>query len=567
VQDQRSVQIALQKRMIDADTPRRMVAVFASGLLALMYLTPFQVVLFLGLYFPSELALMAALRRIADRPQSRPALLALQLAAFCNMSAYLLPAAFLWLEPAVTPKIGALLFVFGGMLSVMLVRSAFLPMTVANSLPLAALACILGYVEYRTADLRDQLFLTIAVSVLAGYFVVTLRNALRINRTLSLARDAALARVETQRRFLATMSHELRTPLNGILGMAQEINGSHPGIGAEVICDSARDMAVLVGDLLDNAAIEAGALRIKREPARLEGLVQRLEDRWLPAYKARGLVLSFDLSPDLRAPLMIDPLRLSQCLSNLLSNALRHTVKGGAALRIRPHALGLSASVTDSGPGLTHEMEAQLFQPFAAQALDAADSGPSTGLGLSICRGLARAMGGDLTFERPAEGGSRFVLTISAAPATEAPAARAETVASAPDMAQALQGKRILVVDDIATNRLVLRLMLRKFGCQCHEAASGEEALAILASATDAPVDLTLMDIRMPGLSGFETLARKRATGCQSPVIAVSADAAPDEQAEALAHGFDGYLTKPVEEEVLLALLYRVLISPPRQAL
>lgn len=562
--------------MLEADMPRRLLAVTASGLVGLLYLSPVQVAMFLGLYYPCDLLLVFALRRLCSQPDSGSWLRLVQLAAFCNMSAYLVPAVMLWLEPGAPPKLGAALFVFGGMLSVMLVRAAFLPMTLANSLPLAGFVVVIGYLEHDTADGRELLFLTLCVLLLSAYFMMTLRSAVQINRELSLARDQALARVATQRRFLATMSHELRTPLNGILGMAQELVSAHPGVGAEVIRDSARDMAAMVGDLLDNAAIEAGAVRIKTLPTDTRDLLRRVEDRWLPAFKAKRLTLRLSTAPDLPDRLMLDPLRVMQCLSNLLANALRHTREGGAELVIRTQGHRLVATLTDTGPGLPADFEGQLFQPFFALATDLPDYGPSTGLGLSICRGLARAMGGDVTYERPAQGGSRFHLMIatSVQDPSDAPAADgAAACLGAPNARPQVQGedglqdKHLLVVDDIATNRLVLRLALTSLGATSDEATSGDEALRLIAESHARPYDAVLMDLRMPGLSGFETLARMRQHGFARPVFAVSADTAPEEKSEALSHGFDGYLTKPVELAQLSALLRQALDRPSPHSL
>ena len=562
LRDERRAQIILQKRMLDADTPRRLLAIAASGLVGLLYLSPLQTAMFLGLYFPCDLALIAALRLLERQPQARWRLRLVQGAAFFNMAAYLVPAVMLWLEPGTAPKLGATLFVFGGMLSVMLVRSALLPMTIANCLPLLGFVVVISIIERPLATGREALFMGASVSLLAVYFLMTLRSTLRINRTLAEARDAALARVATQRRFLTTMSHELRTPLNGILGMAQSMIARHPGLGAEVIRDSARDMAAMVGDLLDNAAIEAGALRINPVPVELATLLQRIDERWQPAFAAKRLTLTIAHDDALPPRLMLDPLRITQCLSNLLANALRHTMTGGVLLELRPHALGLVVTVTDTGPGLPMGMEEQLFQPFVALTAEIQDAGPSTGLGLSICRGLARVMGGDLTFERPAEGGSRFSLTVRAPRAMAGKVSGAVPAASAssdpvdvstPD--PALDGLRVLVVDDIATNRLVLRLILTELGVAVAEATSGEAALQMLSARPVADFDAVLMDIRMPGLSGYQTLAQMRQQGFGGYVMAISADVAPEKRAEALACGFDGYLTKPVEADRLLALL------------
>lgn len=554
LQDHRTAQIILQKQMLDADTPLRLTAVAASGLVGLVYLSPLQMLIYLGVYFPCDFALIFALRALARRPDSTLRLRVVQVAAFCNMTAFLVPVVMLWLVPGTAPKIGAALFVFGGMLSVMLVRAAFTPMTVANSLPFVGLIFVIGYIDRDMADLREQFFLVASVSLLAAYFMITLHSVLKTHRRLAEARDAALARVATQRRFLATMSHELRTPLNGIFGMAQSLVSSHPGIGAEVIRDSARDMTAMVGDLLDSAAIEAGALRINRAPVDLPEFMARITDRWASAFQAKGLYLQIELSPLVPPRMLLDSLRTMQCISNLLANSLRHTKTGGTIIHLTAHPIGLCVVITDTGPGLSAEVESQLFQPFAAQAAEEPDNGPSTGLGLSICHGLARAMGGELTFERPETGGSRFRLTINAPPAIDV-SPLAKTPIAAMRAAAQSGGKRVLVVDDIATNRLVLQLMLSGMGWTVAEAGSGQEALRAVGQSTLAPFDAVLMDIRMPDLSGFETLAQMRKIGLSCPVIAVSADVAPEERAEALAYGFDGYLTKPVEAELLGELM------------
>lgn len=548
--------------MLDADLPRRAAAISASGVAGLLFLSPLQVCLYLVCYFLADIALGVAMTRLVQKPHSLLHVRMVQFAGFAAMSAFLIPVAMLWHLPGSTPKIGALIHVFGGMLSIMLVRTAYMPLTIANSLPLAGIAIVIGVIEYDQISLREGAFLGFAVVVIALYFAVTVASAQRINRELAQARDTALARAETQRRFLATMSHELRTPLNGILGIAQSMVASHPGMGAQTIHDSARDMAAMVDDLLDSAAIEAGALRINRKPAELAAIMDRVKDRWQAPFAAKGLTLDLSLADDLPKAAMIDPLRLLQCLSNLLANALRLTHSGGASLALIHHPLGLEAVITDTGPGLPLGADTRLFRPFEVMQSTRDDAGPSTGLGLSITCGLARAMGGDLVVERPLAGGSRFRLTLTAPHAVPNSASEVPIVKGPVCHPAVLQGKRLLLVDDIATNRLILRLLLSGLGIKTVEASSGAEALAMLADPELPPPDAVLMDIRMPGLSGFDALARMREMGWSLPAIAVSADAAADERADALAHGFDGYLTKPVIEADLRCLLQEVLSRP-----
>lgn len=552
--EQRLALLKLQKRLLDADLVRRHVAVLTGLAAVSLYLPWPQVVLSLLIYLPGDMLLTHALRRLVAQPRSQLWLGLMLGGAFTTMSGYLLAGAFFWQVPGELSKIVTLIYVFGGMLSVMLVRTVYMPLTVVNSLPLAFFAVYIGVVESQRLALRDMAFLSFAVLVLAGYFTLTLVTYLRIHRELAMARDAALARVETQRRFLATMSHELRTPLNGILGMSQALIRSHPGIGAEVIHDSARAMTNMVGDLLDNAAIDAGALRIELRPCALAEELQRVIAQWQGRFADRGLSLTLELHPGLPARLIADPLRLSQCLSNLLSNALRHTTKGGVAVAAQPHPTGLEITVTDSGEGLPPGAELRLFRPYEQIGTRQNSTQSGSGLGLSITRGLARAMGGNVTYERRETGGSRFHLTIAAPlPPTLSP-----VKGNAPDPDTALRSASVLVVDDIATNRLVLRLMLSSRGVTVAEAASGQAALAHLQTARP---DAVLMDLRMPDLSGSDTLALMRSAGFDGPVIAVSADAAPEEQRGALASGFDGYLTKPVEDGALTAVLAAVLAA------
>jgi signal transduction histidine kinase/ActR/RegA family two-component response regulator len=555
--------LRLQERLLRADLPRRTVAMIAAVTTSCVYLSIWQAFLCLGTYLIADLLLMQTFGKLIKKPQSKPLHCLVLVFAFCAMSSYLLLAGLLWLVPGITPKVGAMILIFGGMLSIMLVRSVYLPLTVVNSLPLVGMAGFIGWIEIDRILSVESLFLLTAVCVLGGYFGLTLANYLRIHDELAHARDAALARSKTQGRFLATMSHELRTPLNGILGMSQVLIAKHPGSGAEVIQDSARAMTAMVADLLDNAAIEAGTLRIDLQECDPAKEMQSLVHQWQDRFAEQGLTLGLQLDRNLPDRILADPLRLSQCLSNLLSNALRFTKEGGVTLSLNVHPIGLEAVVTDTGAGVPHGADAQLFQPYGQgyAAQHRHDSG--SGLGLSISLGLVRAMGGDLIFERPDNGGARFRLRFPAPLAANADKIPVDPLVTLGLQAKAkLAGRRILVVDDIATNRLVLKLLLRNRGADVIEAESGAETLRILADAAQRAPDAILLDIRMPGLSGNETLVRIRAIGVSCPIIAISADADQEHQRGALALGFDGYLTKPVEDADLLAMLLRFQTEP-----
>ena len=549
--------LALQKELLDKDLPLRVTVASAATLLTLAYLPIVVPVVALIGYLLAELAhnlLQHAFEKRGFRSKLLSALVLIN--SGLGMTCFILPPTLMWFEPGEATKLGTLLYIVGAFMSVTLVRPVYLQLAVVNSIPPMVTLLLILFDMSTRLPWNEMLFMTMTVSLLIAYVLAALLSNHRVQQELSAARDAALARVETQGRFLATMSHELRTPLNAILGLAQVLSDKPDASGdeADVIRDSARAMALLVGDLLDHAAIEAGALRIAPQavdPAALVGTQLRL---WQPRFAERGLSLDLRLPMAVPDLVLTDPTRLAQCLGNLLSNALRHTRVGGAVMEMTMTGDILDINVTDTGPGIAEEAETRLFRPYEKISPETAQPGGSTGLGLAISRGLARAMGGDLRYERPPGHGARFRLTLLAPRPTLPPV----PPAALPErgLTPGLQGRHVLIVDDIATNRMVLRLLLSGLGVKSVEISSGREVLAAL---TATPFDAVLLDIRMPDLSGPETLKTLREAGHLLPVIAVSADADSGDQSRALAQGFAGYLVKPLEAARLESELVRVL--------
>jgi CheY-like chemotaxis protein len=250
---------------------------------------------------------------------------------------------------------------------------------------------------------------------------------------------------------------------------------------------------------------------------------------------------------------MIDPHRLRQCLSNLLSNALKYTDAGRISVTASTGAEGaLVLDVVDTGPGISAQVRDQIFQPFHRGT----DQQTGSGLGLAISRGFARQMGGDLVL-RPSADGAHFQLCL---PMAAPPTSRVAPVAPS---ALDLSGRRILVVDDIATNRMVACAYVQFFGAFTDQAVTGAEAL----QAIDAHrPDLVLLDLHMPGLSGFETLAKIRAmAGPALPVLAMTADVSPQMRQRLQGAGMDGFLAKPLTAENVAAALAQHL--PPTSSL
>lgn len=404
----------------------------------------------------------------------------------------------------------------------------------------------------------------LAVSLIAlcaaGYFIAAI---VQTNHALhaGIARERASARAADQAksRFLAQMSHELRTPLNAILGLGHaELAQARDPASVErlqLVTDAAKGLAVILDDILDMSAIEAGHLPIRPVPCDPAQEITTTTALYRPLYQAQGLSVTLILSPDLPRRAALDSQRLRQCLSNLFSNALKHTRQGGATLAAQLGPDGrLAITFSDTGPGIPEAEADRLFQPFQRGKSDQA----GTGLGLSITRALARSMGGDLRLE-PSTQGARFLLTLGWRPAPPAVAlspARQEIEWSAKAKSQLKShaGLRVLVVDDIATNRLVAKAHLALHGVTAVEAGSGAEALGLLQHS---PVDLVLLDMNMPDMDGTQTLHGIRALAGYAtlPVIAMTADATEAHRRKYLAAGMDGYLAKPLTPEAVAHML------------
>jgi CheY-like chemotaxis protein len=262
-------------------------------------------------------------------------------------------------------------------------------------------------------------------------------------------------------------------------------------------------------------------------------------------------------------------------MSNLLSNALKNTSHGG--IHVAAQLIGsatnapmLRIEVTDTGPGIPSHLHRTLFEPFS-QARKPKAGAESNGLGLSICRTMAQQMGGDLTIapNREGESGAQFVLTLTLAHPPVDLARAAGDTGLAPTLAPAqagISGLKVLVIDDIATNRLVASTYLRMLGATMLEAESGAKGLEILAA--DCP-DLVLLDMNMPEMNGLQTLANIRALPCKAnkiPVIAMTADAMAEHRDFYLSSGLDGYLAKPINPERIESEIKAVLdkASKPR---
>ena len=359
-------------------------------------------------------------------------------------------------------------------------------------------------------------------------------------------------------RFLALMSHEMRTPLNSVTGYA-EVLARRPGMDLDAVSHlghiqrSGDALLMLVEDVLE---ISRGDDVLNTTPL---SLLQVIDTAAAPSRieaADKGLTLSVEVRPDAMAPVIGDPRRLRQALHHLISNAVKFTEHGGVRIladRIDGQVL---IAVSDTGKGFDPVAAPRLFDPFVQGDDSISRAHIGAGIGLTLVKRHADLMGGDVVIDSQPGEGATFTLRLPLAPAApEAMAnhadARAERDESAPP--------RILVVDDHPANREVARLMLTAVGCEVVEACDGDEAIDMAATQ---PFDLILMDVRMPRVDGLAATRAIRATGSGVPILAVTADAMPEDAARCLAAGMDAHLAKPISHHALYTAMERLLCAP-----
>jgi signal transduction histidine kinase/CheY-like chemotaxis protein len=427
---------------------------------------------------------------------------------------------------------------------------------------------------YRWMQLRAQVIEANAIHgrKLIGT-VVDLTAWKNIEADLRAAKDTAENSSAAKSQFLANMSHEIRTPLNGVLGMAQalEADGLTPSQKEKVgiILDSGKSLTALLNDVLDLTKIEAGKLEISAVPGDFLHTMKRTRQLFQSTAEDKGLDLFVRYDSNFPQRLSYDPVRVRQCVSNLLSNAIKFTAQGEVEVGIsakplarqdgEPQSFTVHIDVRDSGIGMSKEVMDKLFTVFTQADGATTRKFGGSGLGLAISRQLARMMGGDITVTSQEGRGSTFHLTFKAQEAhAVAEAAPATATKTAEPKRSGLRGMRVLLTDDNAINRQVIKLFLAPQGCEISEATNGKEALDKVASGE---FDIVLLDVHMPVMDGKEAIKRIRANEKWQnlPVIALTADAMSGDREKYLALGMTDYVSKPVDQRELVAKMHAVL--------
>ncbi|MEQ1782277.1 MAG: DAHL domain-containing protein [Hyphomonadaceae bacterium] len=395
------------------------------------------------------------------------------------------------------------------------------------------------------------------------------RELLSANHDLVAATQAAQAATIAKSSFLASMSHEIRTPLNGVLGMAQALQEddltSPQREKLSVILDSGKTLTALLNDVLDISKIEAGKMELSPVEGNPAEMVSRILQLFAGMAEERHVVMTFEAPTPPLAPLIFDTMRVRQCVSNLISNAIKFSENGRVAVCLSSSAEGegegvcrVQIQIADTGIGMTPETVAKLFTSFTQADGSITRKFGGSGLGLSITRNLARLMGGDVTVESEEGVGSTFTFSFVAEVASVVAVASIPSVTTVrPKVLN--RSVRVLLVDDNRVNRQVVRLLLAPYGPEVTEASNGQEALDCLAGQD---FDLVLLDVHMPVMNGLVAIGRIRSSGeswASVPVIALTADAMSGDRERFLKLGMSGYASKPINRDDLLAEISRIL--------
>ncbi len=387
---------------------------------------------------------------------------------------------------------------------------------------------------------------------------------------LTRAKEEAQAADRAKSEFLAVMSHELRTPLNGVLGFISLLKNTSLSIEQrghiDTIESSGEGLLVLIDDILDFSRIESGNMRVEVTAFEMRPFMRDIYLLQKSRAEEKGISFTFDIDPDVPAMIHTDKVRLAQVLGNIVGNALKFTERGRVQLNLAATPLDHMRknwewrfTVRDTGPGIPAHVVPNLFKPFYQGDSSSTRRYGGTGLGLAISRRLANLLNGDITVQSWQGAGSEFLITLKA-PSSQPSAlknyfAQQRGKTSPAPASPIMKGKRILVVEDNPVNRKLCTLQLNRMGCETDYAETGREAVQ---KVLDHKFDVILMDMQLPDLDGCSAAREIRERKKDDPtlcIIALTANAMPEDRQKCLDAGMNDYMSKPFKAETLASTL------------
>ncbi len=416
--------------------------------------------------------------------------------------------------------------------------------------------------------------------------VETQRKVEQLNKELTqaLSRAQELARKATESErmkseFLANMSHEIRTPMNAIIGfsdlLSQEELTPEQKEYVDIIVNSGKHLLGLINDTLDLSKIEAGKMEVECVECILEEQLTDIDSMLRPAALLKGLDFKILHRTELPEKIKTDPLRLRQCLTNLVNNAIKFTEKGHVYVEvtreIQHGETYIRFDVKDTGIGIPPEKIEKIFSSFSQADGSTSRRFGGTGLGLTITKYLVEMMGGEITVTSQPGKGSTFSLIIPAGIKTrQQPSLGQKHIKEYTNPATenninsndlSLTGK-ILVAEDNVANQKLIKLLLSKMGLTVDIVSDGKQAVQ---KATSEIYNLIFMDIQMPIMNGYEAVKKLRGENIETPIVALTANAMKRDEDKCLAVGCNDYLSKPVNKKKLTTILHKYLKAQPQE--